>query len=60
MNRTGMNADERKSVSALSSIFALRMMGLFLILPVFSTYAHGLEGALAHPELVGIALVLMV
>jgi len=51
-----MNADERKSVSALSSIFALRMMGLFLILPVFSTYAHGLEGALAHPELVGIAL----
>ncbi|MDX8382314.1 MAG: MFS transporter [Ghiorsea sp.] len=54
--KLGMNAVERKSVSALSSIFALRMMGLFLILPVFSTYAHGLEGALEHPELVGIAL----
>ena len=53
---SGMNATERKSVSALSSIFALRMMGLFLILPVFSTYAHGLDGALEHPELVGIAL----
>jgi len=53
---SGMNAQERKSVSALSSIFALRMMGLFLILPVFSTYAHGLDGALEHPELVGIAL----
>ncbi len=53
---SGMNAQERKSVSALSSIFALRMMGLFLILPVFSTYAHGLKGALEHPELVGIAL----
>jgi len=55
-NKSGMNAIERKSVSALSSIFALRMMGLFLILPVFSTYAHGLNGALEHPELVGIAL----
>ncbi|MDQ7003706.1 MAG: MFS transporter [Ghiorsea sp.] len=54
--KIGMNAQERKSVSALSSIFALRMMGLFLILPVFSTYAHGLDGALEHPELVGIAL----
>ncbi|MCF6208019.1 MAG: MFS transporter [Ghiorsea sp.] len=54
--QSGMNAQERKSVGALSSIFALRMMGLFLILPVFSTYAHGLEGALEHPELVGIAL----
>ena len=54
--QSGMNAQERKSVSALSSIFALRMMGLFLILPVFSTYAHGLDGALEHPELVGIAL----
>ena len=54
--QSGMNATERKSVSALSSIFALRMMGLFLILPVFSTYAHGLDGALEHPELVGIAL----
>ncbi|MDQ7058045.1 MAG: MFS transporter [Ghiorsea sp.] len=54
--QSGMNAQERKSVSALSSIFALRMMGLFLILPVFSTYAHGLQGALEHPELVGIAL----
>ncbi len=54
--QSGMNVQERKSVSALSSIFALRMMGLFLILPVFSTYAHGLDGALEHPELVGIAL----
>ncbi|MDQ6983747.1 MAG: MFS transporter, partial [Ghiorsea sp.] len=54
--QSGMNAQERKSVGALYSIFALRMMGLFLILPVFSSYAHGLEGALESPELVGIAL----
>ena len=53
---TEMNSEERKGAVSLASIFALRMMGLFLILPVFSTYAHGLEGALEHPELVGIAL----
>lgn len=56
MNESGMNAAERKAVGGLSSIFALRMMGLFLILPVFSTYAHGLDGAALRPELVGIAL----
>ena len=27
---------ERRSAAALSSIFALRMLGLFLILPVFA------------------------
>ena len=51
-----MNSQERRSAASLASIFGLRMMGLFLILPVFSTYAHGLKGALEHPELVGIAL----
>jgi len=53
---TDMNRDERRSAASLASIYGLRMLGLFLILPVFSTYAHGLEGALEHPELVGIAL----
>ncbi len=31
-----MNALERRSTFALSSIFALRMLGLFMIIPVFS------------------------
>jgi len=53
---TEMNATEKKSAASLAAIFGLRMLGLFLILPVFSTYAHGLNGALEHPELVGIAL----
>ncbi|MDQ6953626.1 MAG: MFS transporter [Mariprofundaceae bacterium] len=53
---TEMNANEKKGAASLAAIFGLRMLGLFLILPVFSTYAHGLEGALEHPELVGIAL----
>jgi len=51
-----MNAVEKKSAASLAAIFSLRMLGLFLILPVFSTYAHGLDGAFEHPELVGIAL----
>jgi len=53
---TEMTAEERRGAASLASIFGLRMMGLFLILPVFSTYAHGLEGALENPALVGIAL----
>jgi len=51
-----MNAQEKKAVSSLALIFAIRMLGLFLILPVFSVYAHGLEGAAEHPEWVGFAL----
>lgn len=38
------NATERRSAATLSSIFALRMLGLFLILPVFAVYAEHLEG----------------
>ncbi|MDQ6953876.1 MAG: MFS transporter [Mariprofundaceae bacterium] len=53
---TEMTPEERRGAASLASIFGLRMMGLFLILPVFSTYAHGLDGALEKPYLVGIAL----
>ncbi|MDQ6995364.1 MAG: MFS transporter [Mariprofundaceae bacterium] len=53
---TEMNSAEKKGAASLAAIFGLRMLGLFLILPVFSTYAHGLDGVLEHPELVGIAL----
>ncbi|MEE3282473.1 MAG: MFS transporter, partial [Pseudomonadota bacterium] len=49
-----MNALERRSVVALSSLMGLRMFGLFLILPVFVLYAPLLEGA--TPLTVGIAL----
>lgn len=45
---------ERRSTIALASIFAFRMLGLFMILPVFSLYAHDLKGA--TPMLIGIAL----
>lgn len=45
---------ERRSVTALSSIYALRMFGLFLILPVLSIYADGMENT--SPLLIGMAL----
>ncbi|GMR00058.1 MAG: MFS transporter [Zetaproteobacteria bacterium] len=55
-NVASMTPEERKSAMSLAGIFGLRMLGLFLILPVFSPYAHGLQGAAEHPMLVGIAL----
>jgi len=39
---------------SLAGIYALRMLGLFLILPVFALYAEGLEGV--TPLLVGLAV----
>ena len=54
LNDQSMTAVERRAVSALSGLFGLRMLGLFLILPVFVLYARELEGQ--TPVLVGIAL----
>ena len=39
-----MNSSELRSTLALAGIFGLRMLGLFLLLPVFSIHAHGLPG----------------
>lgn len=46
-------ADERRAAFSLASIFALRMLGLFIVLPVFSLYAQHLAGA--TPFLIGLA-----
>ena len=50
----GMVPAERRAVFSLASIYALRMMGLFMILPVFAIYGETLEGY--TPALVGIAI----
>lgn len=50
-----MSPQERRVGASLASIFALRMLGLFLILPVFSVYAKGLPGG-DNLALVGFAL----
>ena len=49
-----MNAVERRSTFALSSIFALRMLGLFMIIPVFSVAGQSYAGA--TPALIGLAV----
>ncbi len=59
MNKTGKNKNpmtslERRAVSALAGVFGLRMLGLFLILPVFALYAEDLEGNTAF--LTGVAI----
>ena len=50
-----MNRDEKRAGAALASIFALRMLGLFLILPVFAIHAKGIPGG-DNLTLVGIAV----
>jgi MFS family permease len=50
-----MSPQERRVGAALASIFGLRMLGLFLILPVFAVYAPNLPGG--HDlGLVGLAM----
>ena len=51
---SGMNRMELRTALSLSSVYALRMLGLFMILPVFALYAAELEGV--TPALAGLAI----
>jgi MFS family permease len=50
-----MNALERRASASLSSIFALRMLGLFLVLPVFALEARKYPGG-DDPAMIGLAM----
>ena len=50
-----MTATERRASIGLASIYGLRMLGLFIILPIFAIYAQHLPGGESH-LLIGIAL----
>jgi len=50
-----MNALERRASATLSSIFALRMLGLFLVLPVFALEARKYPGG-DDPAMIGLAM----
>ena len=50
-----MNSAERRGAAGLALIFAMRMLGLFLILPVFAVYAKHLPSG-NDMSLVGLAL----
>jgi MFS family permease len=49
-----LSAFERRAAMGLASIFALRMLGLFMIMPIFTLYAMHYQGA--TPFLIGMAL----
>jgi MFS family permease len=49
-----MTPVERRSVGALAAIYASRMLGMFLMLPVLALYAHSLPDY--SPELLGLAM----
>ncbi len=50
----GMSRTELRAALSLSGIYALRMLGLFMILPVFALYATDLDGV--TPALTGLAI----
>lgn len=49
-----MTPTERRAAKSLASIYSLRMLGLFMILPVFAIYGQDYEGS--TPALMGLAL----
>jgi MFS family permease len=50
-----MTADERRSAFSLASIYAMRMLGLFMVMPVFMLEARQYEGG-ADLSSVGLAM----
>jgi MFS family permease len=54
-DKDSMTATERRASIGLASIYGLRMLGLFIILPVFALYAEHLPGGSSH-LMIGIAL----
>ena len=52
--KTTMSPSETKATVGLASIYAMRMLGLFMILPVFSAFAQHMDSA--TPLLIGLAI----
>ena len=51
---SAMSSSEKRAISSLAGVYALRMLGLFMILPVLSLFAQELDGA--TPALIGLAM----
>lgn len=49
-----MTSQERRAVASLAALYCLRMLGLFMVLPLLALYAADLPGA--TPTLIGLAL----
>ena len=53
--KSGMSPAEIRSSASLAGIFALRMLGLFMLSPIFAIYAKTLSGG-NNPLMIGLAL----
>lgn len=54
MHDNRMTATERRATLGLGAVFALRMFGMFMVLPVLTTYGMALQGA--SESLIGLAI----
>ena len=54
MSASGLNSIEKKAAFSLAAVFGLRMLGLFMILPVFAIYGEQLAGY--SPMWIGLAI----
>lgn len=54
MGVSGLNRVEKKAAFSLASVFGVRMLGLFMILPVFAIYGEHLTGY--SPLWIGLAI----
>jgi len=54
MSASGLNNIEKKAAISLAAVFGLRMLGLFMILPVFAIYGEQLQGY--SPIWIGLAI----
>jgi MFS family permease len=54
MQNNALNPTEKRTATALAVVFALRMLGLFMVMPVFATYGQDLIGY--SPLWIGIAI----
>src|SRR5208282_2979671 len=50
----GMEREEFRAASSLAAVFSVRLLGLFMIYPVFAAYARQLSGATSYK--IGLAL----
>ena len=54
LTKEPFSALERRAVLGLASLYCLRMLGLFMVLPLFAVYTQELAGA--TPASIGLAL----
>ncbi len=52
--QAGLTSLEKRATAGLVGVYGVRMLGLFLILPVFALYAQHLKGV--TPTLIGVAI----